>query len=136
VTEVRRLTEAERAELDAAARCADIVRQAIVDGHVSKWLAIRLSDGGSDGVAYDTREEAVRHQLHETQCGYVKVRLDNYPPREALSFLRWHRMAYDAGARLPDPEAPNGGPELYVPTVIEEAEQFLNRAARRKRGIR
>jgi hypothetical protein len=73
-----------------------------------KWVACRLSDGGSDGIAYDTRAQAVRHQMHWSLCCYVRI-----PPfgvrltaREAESYLSLHRSMYDAGFRLQDPEDP------------------------------
>lgn len=89
---------------DAARRCADIVTLAGVASRTGQWLAIRLSDGGYDGVTYDHRADAVRHQLHETQCAYVKIPPGGMTPREAEAFLGYHRALYDAGFRLPDPE--------------------------------
>lgn len=71
---------------------------------IGQWLAIRLSDGGYDGVAYEHRADAVRHQLHETQCAYVRIPPGGMTPREAEAFLGYHRALYDAGFRLPDPE--------------------------------
>ncbi len=89
---------------DAARRCSDAVRLHIAAGMAGKWAAIRLSDGGSDGTAYDSRADAIRHQLHETQCAYVKIPLDDMPPDHAERFLAFHRKAYDAGFRLTDPD--------------------------------
>jgi hypothetical protein len=89
---------------DAARRCADIVTLASIAGRTGQWLAIRMSDGGYDGVTYDHRADAVRHQLHETQCAYVKIPPGGMTPVEADAFLSYHRALYDAGFRLPDPE--------------------------------
>ncbi len=90
---------------DPARRCSDIVNTHIATGDAGKWVAIRLSDGGSDGIAYESRALAVRHQLHETLCAYVKVPRDSMPPAEAASFLAFNRMVYDKlGGRLPKPE--------------------------------
>jgi len=89
---------------DAAKRCADIVTLAATFGKVGSWAAIKLADGGYDGVFYDTRADAVRHQLHEQLCAYVKIPPGGMTPREAEIFLRYHREVYDAGFRLPDPE--------------------------------
>lgn len=89
---------------DPARRCADIVTLAGVADLIGQWLAIRLSDGGYDGVAYEHRADAVRHQLHETQCAYVRIPPGGMTPREAEAFLGYHRALYDAGFRLPDPE--------------------------------
>lgn len=77
---------------------------ASIAGAVGRWVAIRLSDGGSDGVPYDMRADAVRHQLHETQCCYVKVPPGGMTPKEADAFLEYNRTLYSAGFRMPDPE--------------------------------
>jgi len=90
------------------------MRGHIVAGHEGRWVAIRLSDGGSDGNTYDTREDAVRHQLHETLCAYAVVRPDDMSPKAAEAFLRVHREIYDAGYRLAD--VPKG----YAPLLPQQ----------------
>lgn len=90
---------------DAARRCADIVTLATLAGHTGEWVAIRLSDGGSDGVHYPSKGVAARHQLHESQCTYVKVPPDGLTPRLAEVLLTFYRRAYDAGFRQSDPDA-------------------------------
>lgn len=68
-----------------------------------RWVAIRLSDGGSDGTLYDSKKDATRFQLHEKQCAYICV-----PPFAAISakelgeFLDVNEMIYNAGGRLSD----------------------------------
>ena len=89
---------------DEDKRCSDIVTMHAIAGSVGKWVAIRLADGGSDNVVYDTRADAVRHQHHEQLCAYVKVPPGGMQPKEANVFLGYHRKLYDAGFRLPDPE--------------------------------
>jgi hypothetical protein len=89
---------------DAARRCSDHVTLAATCGKTGYWMAIRLSDGGSDGIFYDRRADAVRHQLHEKLCAYVKIPPGAMTPKEAEMFLGYHRALYDAGFRLPDPE--------------------------------
>jgi hypothetical protein len=96
---------------DEARRMADEVNLHVAAlGHAAsrKWVAIRLSDGGSDGVLYDTRRDAIVHQVHEKQCCYVRLppfgQTMNY--REAESYLTFHRSIYDAGYRLQDPDDP------------------------------
>ena len=96
---------------DAARRMADEINlhvAALGEAASRKWVAIRLSDGGSDGVLYDTRPDAITHQLHERLCCYVRL-----PPfgqmmtvSEAESFLTFNRSIYDAGYRLQDPDEP------------------------------
>lgn len=90
---------------DAARRCADIVTLATLAGHVGDWVAIRLSDGGSDGAHYPSKGVATRHQLHESQCTYVKVPPDGMTPRSAEVVLSFYRRAYEAGFRQSDPDA-------------------------------
>jgi hypothetical protein len=89
---------------DAAKRCSDTITLAATFGKVGSWVAIKLSDGGSDGVFYDRRANAVSHQLHEQLCAYVKIPPGGMTPKEAEIFLGYHREVYDAGFRLPDPE--------------------------------
>lgn len=94
---------------DAAKRCADtITMHAIVmrdqKYFTQRWVAIRLSDGGSDGALYDTRVDAVRHQLHENLCCYVMVPPDGMTAQEAEVFMIYNRALYDNGARMPDPQ--------------------------------
>lgn len=92
---------------DAAKRCSDIINGHFLvepNNSLGKWVAIRLSDGGSDGVLYDRRRDAVAHQLHEFQCAYVCIPLGGMTPMEAESFLKYNRALYDNGMRMPDPD--------------------------------
>jgi hypothetical protein len=92
--------------IDAANRCSDLVAlhlSADLEGARNSWVAIRLSDGGSDGVLYETRDSAICHQLHETQCAYLKIPPGGITVREAMSYLHFHRQTYDAGFRLVKP---------------------------------
>jgi hypothetical protein len=96
---------------DSARRAADAINLHIhAHGHdaFGKWVAIRLSDGSSDGTLYDRRADAVRHQFHESQCAYFRVPPfgELISPAEAEAFLTYARSVYDAGYRVPDPEAP------------------------------
>src|ERR1044072_8184521 len=65
------------------------------------WVAIRLSDGGSDGVLYPSKMHAANYQLHEKQCAYICL-----PPFGQMSIKAIHRFldisaqVYDAGGRL------------------------------------
>lgn len=89
---------------DCAYRCSDIVRQMIADHHVGKWVAIRLSDGGSDKVPYDTKADAIRHTYDELKHCYVLVPMLDMSPRAAWNYIRLHRQLYDAGYHLVDPD--------------------------------
>ncbi len=84
----------------------------VINGHleehkldaVGRWAAIRLSDGGSDGVLYDNKSDAIRFQLHEKQCVYVQILPEGMSIRAAQSFLNVHRQFYDAGMNMADPD--------------------------------
>ena len=104
---------------DAAKRASDTIRLHLLADRsqaINSWVAIRLSDGGSDNVLYDSKHEAVRHQLHEYQCAYFKITLGGCPPREAELFLRINRQLYDGGFRLADPDKDL---EVILPTRRE-----------------
>lgn len=119
---------------DEAKRCRDIIASyvAFVDysERIRSWVAIRLSDGGSDGALYDSKREAVRHQPDEFLCAYFSYRgaPNGFSSvKEAAVWLEFHRQAYDSGFRLPDPDAASGGPELIMPTPGEQVMLQLDR---------
>lgn len=117
---------------DAAKRCSAIITQASFDGYHNHWVAIRLSDGGSDGNIYFSRGAAVARQLHESLCAYFKIPLDGMPPQHAERMLNFHRMVYDGGFRLTDPDDPR---HVVIPHNMEdyrkEMRQWLAQAVRR-----
>src|ERR1700735_1590513 len=119
---------------DSAKRAYDIVRGyvAFVDysERIGKWVALRLEDGGSDGVLYDSKRDAIRHQSHEQMCAYFSYRgapegFGNV--RDAAAWMAFHRHAYSNGMRLADPDDPGGGPELIIPTTEEQFYDQLRR---------
>jgi len=119
---------------DEAKRCFDIVRSytAFVEysERIRSWVAIRLSDGGSDGVLYDSKREAVRHQSNEFNCAYFSFRgaPNGFASvKEAAVWLEFHRQAYDSGFRLPDPDAASGGPDLIMPLPAEQMALQMDR---------
>jgi hypothetical protein len=66
-----------------------------------KWCAFRLSDGGSDNVLYDTRQQAIDHQLHPMQSCYLVIPPTGFTLAEIRTFLDLSRKLYDKGARIP-----------------------------------
>lgn len=76
----------------------------------SKWLAVRLSDGGTDGTLYDTMEDAIRFQSDEFLCAYFSYMhcLAGVTIKECEIWLDFVRSAYKAGFRLPEPSAQFG----------------------------
>lgn len=101
---------------DAARRCSDVVNSAVAEGFRGWWIAVRLSDGGTDGVLYASRDAAIAHQLHESQCAYLPVPWDQMTPAEAEAYLTFHRKAYDAGFRLTSPD----DPDPVMPLTLED----------------
>jgi hypothetical protein len=85
---------------DAAKRISETAGRAVVDGYVGYWMAFRISDGRSDGVHYWDRADAIRHQLHERQCAYMRLLPTGCPPSEAEVWLQAVRRIYDAGFRI------------------------------------
>ena len=114
--------------LDSSKRCADFVNlhwAALGFGSVGKWVAIRLRDGSSDGVLYDTKRDAVRHQFDEFLCAYVRLIGMQMTVCEAEIFLETHRRLYDRGFRLADPDAKSGGRQFLGSNRAEERLRVL-----------
>lgn len=111
---------------DAAKRASDIVNSYVTftphDQLIRSWLAIRLSDGGYDGNLYESKREAVRHQLDEFLCAYVCLKnlQGGSTPREMEIFLKFNRDAYEAGFRLPDPDDVMGGREVLMTSNLHD----------------
>lgn len=82
----------------------------------TKWIAVKLADGSYDGVLYDSRDDAIRHQLDERFCAYVCMAsmVQGAKPLDCAIYLEFHRQAYDSGMRLHEPEAP----QLILPTSV------------------
>lgn len=108
--------------VDAAKRASDCVNLHLTFGKWEelkhKWIAFKLADGTSDGVLYDSKQDAVKHQFSEYQCAYIAFRnlLGGATPRDMAIFLQFSRDAYDAGFRLPDPDSRQGGPDVLMTT--------------------
>jgi len=114
--------------LDSSKRCADNVNlhwAAIGYGSVGKWVAIRLRDGSSDGVLYDSKRDAVRHQFDEFLCAYVRLIGMQMPVCEAETYLETHRRLYDRGFRLADPDNKSGGRQALTSNRREDRERVL-----------
>lgn len=119
-----------QANRDRARRLSEAVTLALLGqgrGAVGKWVAARLSDGRTDGNVYDRKSDAIRHQLHETQCAYVCIPLDGMTERQADTYLRFTEGLYGAGHRLADPDT-----HAQMPTRREAFAPML-RAIRRGR---
>lgn len=92
---------------DTGKRASEAIRQQISTDRelaVGSWIALRLSDGGSDGNVYPTKSLAVAHQLHEKQCAYIVIYPTGMSPQDAEAFLCLMRQAYDNGVPLAHPD--------------------------------
>jgi hypothetical protein len=96
-----------------------------IAGSYGKWAAIRLSDGGSDNVVYDSREDAINHQLHEELCCYVFIPFTGMTPKEAEAFMELNRALYDAGWHMTDPA-------LINPVRAEDHQRKIRQLKRSK----
>jgi hypothetical protein len=123
---------------DAAKRCWEQVKNVAVHTEwaerINSFITVKLSDGSTDGVLYATKRDAVRH-CHGNEQWFAFFSFRSAPegfgsPKEAAIFLAWHRMAYDAGARLPDPDDARGGPDLIMPDAVEHLNNQLARLMR------
>jgi hypothetical protein len=106
---------------DAAKRISDATMlHSIATGwDINKyWAAYKLEDGRSpdSNTLYDSKRDAVRHQLDEFLCVYIKLRYGGINVCEAEAFLKYNRQAYLRGFRLPDPDHRRGGPDL-IPRI-------------------
>lgn len=122
---------------DAARRAYDAVQVHVFgagwDERIRSWVALKLQDGSSDGVLYDSRGAAVRHVSDQRFYAFFSYR--NAPNgfsslKDAQLYLDYHRMAYDQGAlqALADPDdRKHGGRELIMPTALEQV--LVQRAA-------
>lgn len=108
---------------DRARRCSEAVTLALLGqgrGVVGKWLAVRLSDGRTDGNIYDLKADAVRHQLHPNQCAYVCVPWDGMGVRQAKTYLSFIEGLYSVGADIADPAT-----HIHMPNQREAIRPML-----------
>lgn len=113
---------------DSAKRFYDIVQSYVAfvpyDERINSWVAIRLSDGGSDGNLYTSKDDAIRHQRYGQKCFYFWYRHSPNgmgSPKEAQVILDTYRAAEAAG-RLPEPES---GLEMIIPMSDEHRYQQM-----------
>jgi hypothetical protein len=68
-----------------------------------RWVAISLADGAIKQETYRDKREAVRFQLHETQCAYLCI--TGFPTLGELRYyLDENERLYDQGYSLADPD--------------------------------
>ncbi len=112
---------------DAAKRIADtyslhrIAADTLGLTNIGKFFAAALADGTTDGVLYDTKQDAVSHQKHNEQFyTFIKIGPWHMTACDAAVMLKVSRSAYDKGLRLADPQSRSGGRELIKRATIED----------------
>lgn len=123
---------------DAARRAYEQVKNVVMhtgyDERIRSIVTVRLRDGYCDGVLYESKKAAVRHcKGNEQWFAFLAFRTAPTgfaSPRDAGVFLEYHRQAYDAGWRLPDPDDARGGPDMIMPTPAEHISEQLLRLMR------
>lgn len=126
-------TEITQDEQTAAKHLADAVNlhvSAVLAGGTRTrpgYVVIRLVDGKSpDGVLYDSRADAVRHNKYDPAACYIRVGRDTMPFKEALIVLQMHRRAYKAGVVFAEEE-------IITPQLTELMAPFIPRTLRNLR---
>jgi hypothetical protein len=71
---------------------------------IDSWIALRLSDGGTDGGLYPTKSLAVAHQIHEHQCAYMVILPGGISAKDAEAYICIMRQAYNNGVPLAHPD--------------------------------
>lgn len=120
---------------DVAKRCWEQVKNVAHshgwDERIGGYLAIKLADGSTDGTLYDTKADAVKHcKGNEQWFAFFSFRTAPNgfaSPKDAAVFLAYHRMVYDQGGRLPDPDDARGGPDMIMPMNDEHLMDQLSR---------
>ena len=109
---------------DAAKRIADqyaLHRIGAGDAAVGKWFAVALADGRSDGVLYDSRGDAVRHQRHnEVRYWFVPITIGTLSVCDAQIVLAHHRATARQSAALLDRDHAAGGRQLITRLTAED----------------
>lgn len=106
---------------DHIKRAADEYNLHVAMGNVGKWLAFQLSDGSCDHTPYDSRRDAIRHQLHERTAMYLEIVPDGISYEDISRLFSINRKVYDAGFRFCDPD----GPELIMPNTVERMNEAM-----------
>ena len=109
-------------------------RQFGSDAAIGRYIAVALADGCSDGVLYDTKRDAVRHQHHnERFYAYIAIQPASMTICQAESVMRTFRMVYGAKGAFVDPDHPTGGQEIVRRLTREDQASLMHSV--RMRGL-
>jgi hypothetical protein len=123
--------EVTQEERDSASRMKEAVNLHVSallaeDGERERpgYVAIQLSDGRSpDGVLYDSRRDAARHNKHNDNICFIKVGREMMGDRESLIVLQMNRAARKRGVIFSEEE-------VIVPQLTELMNPFIPRTLR------
>lgn len=83
-----------------------------------RFMAVRLSDGGSDGMIYESQADAVRHQTgNQNYYLYVRIMPERLSNRSCDVMLWYGRIRHDRGYR---PAGAHEGSRLILPMRLED----------------
>lgn len=110
---------------DASKRLSDTYNlHRLAGGRNGQVFAVRLSDGTTDGVLYDTRAECVRHQHHnEHWYAYVRLGASSMTICEAASVLYMARSA--SHLQLADRDDKHGGMTVIPRLTAEDFDRQI-----------
>lgn len=112
---------------DAARRISDtFTLHKIAGGYeaIGKWFVVSLQDGTTDNVLYDSRRDAMRHQMFPEHHGYYTVTPGQMSVCAAEALLRIARRLYEKGIRMIDPDE-MGGREPIKRSTWEDMNEAL-----------
>src|SRR6266498_2194640 len=91
---------------DDAKRIVDMYALHQVAGMIGKWMAVRYSEGSSDGIAYDSWKDARAHQptFYQDLVFPIQIQHDSLSLDGAQRILNYWRKCFAAGFRAPDPD--------------------------------
>lgn len=105
---------------DAAQRMADSIalhQTVLGPGEIlrGRFIALQLSDGGSDGTAYESRESAIEYNRNNpSRIVAFQIPMERLNAHICDRLLWYCRSAYDNGVRE-DPRH-----QIIIPTRIED----------------
>jgi hypothetical protein len=118
---------------DAAKRLSDTynLHRAAAGFHARGVFAAALADGTSDGILYDSRADAVRHQHHNEQFyAYIRLGAPSMTVCAAESVMRFQRHGYELARRHVDREDRAHGGREIIPRLTNEDQERQIRAMR------
>lgn len=96
---------------DAGRRMSDLVNAMITFKTFEElsrgWMAIKLQDGDSDCVLYDTRAQAVKHVSNSKYYAFICMRqcMQGMDARDAQIYLNMCRHVYENGGDFTEPQS-------------------------------